>query len=291
MPTIATGRSPSVTGRWWMWCSVIRSAAGSSVVVGETAQAREGDDAIGHHDAAAGEQQLPGTRLDRVGARVNGDRNLLEQRADGGARLAPEQLQRLRLGRDERELDAGGAPVRQPGRRHQRQLIGGQAPDRARRAASTDSSSPGVKTAPASAASCARSKWRASPSLNGSATESGRYQKCVSGAESSTPTLSRRARAAPAPPRAQRRRRPRSRRSGGRPATLASLRRSSRVCDSRRPPSSPLFCKQAAENSATRKRATTTTAGKPHSQISTFRGWDAREQLRKSPVHRERDRE
>ena len=35
-PSIPIGRSPSTTGRWWMPCSVIRIAAASSVVVGET---------------------------------------------------------------------------------------------------------------------------------------------------------------------------------------------------------------------------------------------------------------
>ena len=49
-------------------------------------------------------------------------------------------------------------------------------------------SAPGEKVAPAAAASSASSKRLTSPRSNGSATASGRYQKCGSGASSSTLT-------------------------------------------------------------------------------------------------------
>ena len=66
--------------------------------------------------------------------------------------------------------------------------------------ASTSTSAAGEKVAPAAVASAESSNRRASPSPNASVTESGRYQKCGSGATSSTLTRvsasARRARAA-----------------------------------------------------------------------------------------------
>ena len=102
-------------------------------------QARKRDDAIGHDDAVGDEEELALTSLRRIRACMDSDPALVEQLPDGAARLPPEQVQRLVLGRDERDLHTGDTPLVQPGRRHQRQLVGRQCPCRARRNREDDS--------------------------------------------------------------------------------------------------------------------------------------------------------
>ena len=64
-------------------------------------QPREGDDAVGGDDPVRDEKQLAGSRLGGICASVDLDPALVEEGLHRLARVAPEQVQRLVLGRDE----------------------------------------------------------------------------------------------------------------------------------------------------------------------------------------------
>ena len=89
-----------------------------------SAQARERDDAVGGDRLPGEEQQLPVAQLDRVGAADELDACLVEQAADGLARVPPEQLERLGLRRDEADLDAVRVDRGTARRGHQGELVG-----------------------------------------------------------------------------------------------------------------------------------------------------------------------
>ena len=90
----------------------------------------QGDDAVGRDRSLGDEAQLPVHQLDRAGAGLNGDSPLLQQLPHRLASGAPEQLQRLLLRRDERELDVVEPALGEVGRGHQRELVDRQRPDR-----------------------------------------------------------------------------------------------------------------------------------------------------------------
>jgi hypothetical protein len=93
------------------------------------AQAWQGDDAVGRDASLGDEAQLVIDELDRAGARLDGDPPLLEQLAHRLASRAAEQLQRLVLRGDERQLDVVELALGEVGRGHQGELVDRQRPD------------------------------------------------------------------------------------------------------------------------------------------------------------------
>ena len=94
-----------------------------------SAQARKRDRRVHRDCFVCGERQGAVDERVGVGAGVNLDAGLGEQRLDRLRRRRPEQHERLALGCHEDELDASA----DAGRRHERQLVRRQRPDRARR--------------------------------------------------------------------------------------------------------------------------------------------------------------
>ena len=106
----------------------VETSAGSPVEA-RAAQTRQRDDTVGLDLALRDEPQLPVDEVGRIGRRHELDPVFLEQLADRLAAGSSEELERLLLGRDERELDALDLMGTEMAGGHQGELVERQRPD------------------------------------------------------------------------------------------------------------------------------------------------------------------